>query len=78
MQHVMKQAGHELPSSKPVLEINPGHTLIKRMEEEQAEDRFMDWAKILLDQAILAEGGQLEDPAGFVSRLNRLISEIAV
>ncbi len=78
MQHLMKQAGHELPSSKPVLEINPGHTLIKRMEEEQAEDRFMDWAKILLDQAILAEGGQLEDPAGFVSRLNRLISEIAV
>lgn len=78
MQHLMKQAGHELPSSKPVLEINPGHTLVKRMKEEQAEDRFMDWAKILLDQAILAEGGQLEDPAGFVSRLNRLISEIAV
>ena len=78
MQHLMKQAGHELPSSKPVLEINPGHALVKRMKEEQAEDRFMDWAKILLDQAILAEGGQLEDPAGFVSRLNRLISEIAV
>ncbi|MDE0411808.1 MAG: molecular chaperone HtpG [Gammaproteobacteria bacterium] len=78
MQHLMKQAGHELPSSKPVLEINPGHTLVRRMKEEQAEDRFMDWAKILLDQAILAEGGQLEDPAGFVSRLNRLISEIAV
>ena len=78
MQHLMKQAGHELPSSKPVLEINPGHALVKRMKEEQAEDRFMDWAKILLDQAILAEGGQLEDSAGFVSRLNRLISEIAV
>lgn len=78
MQHLMKQAGHELPSSKPVLEINPGHALVKRMKEEQVEDRFMDWAKILLDQAILAEGGQLEDPAGFVSRLNRLISEIAV
>ncbi len=77
MQHLMKQAGHELPSSKPVLEINPGHALVKRMKEEQAEERFTDWAKILLDQAILAEGGQLEDPAGFVSRLNRLISEIA-
>ena len=77
MQHLMKQAGHELPSSKPVLEINPEHALVRRMEEEQVEDRFRDWSRILFDQAILAEGGQLEDPAGFVSRLNRLISEIA-
>ena len=76
MQHLMKQAGHELPTTKPVLEINPAHTLVRRMEDEQAEDRFEDWAKILLDQAILAEGGQLEDPAGFVNRLNRMISEI--
>lgn len=76
MQHLMKQAGHELPTSKPVLEINPGHTLVRRMEEETAEDRFADWARILFDQAILAEGGQLEDPAAFVNRLNRMISEI--
>ena len=76
MQHLMKQAGHELPTTKPVLEINPAHALVRRMEDEQAEDRFEDWAKILLDQAILAEGGQLEDPAGFVNRLNRMISEI--
>ena len=76
MQHLMKQAGHELPTTKPVLEINPAHTLVRRMEDEQAEGRFEDWAKILLDQAILAEGGQLEDPAGFVNRLNRMISEI--
>ena len=76
MQHLMKQAGHELPTTKPVLEINPAHTLVRRMEDEQAEDRFEDWATILLDQAILAEGGQLEDPAAFVHRLNRMIIEI--
>ena len=77
MQHLMRQAGHEMPSTKPVLEINPSHTLVKRMEEEQVEDRFEDWAKILFDQAILAEGGQLEDPATFVNRLNQMINEIA-
>ncbi len=77
MQHLMKQAGHEMPESKPVLEINPMHTLVQRMENEQAEDRFEDWARILFDQAILAEGGQLEDPASFVNRLNQMINEIA-
>ncbi len=77
MQHLMKQAGHDMPESKPVLEINPTHALVKRMENEQAEDRFEDWARILFDQAILAEGGQLEDPATFVNRLNQMINEIA-
>ena len=77
MQHLMRQAGHDMPSTKPVLEINPTHALVKRMENEQAEDRFEDWVKILFDQAILAEGGQLEDPATFVNRLNQMINEIA-
>lgn len=77
MQHLMRQAGHDMPSTKPVLEINPSHALIKRMENEEVEDRFADWAKILFDQAILAEGGQLEDPASFVNRLNQMINEIA-
>ncbi len=77
MQHLMKQAGHDMPQTKPVLEINPTHALVKRMENEQVEDRFADWAKILFDQAILAEGGQLEDPATFVNKLNQLINEIA-
>ncbi|QMU62567.1 MAG: molecular chaperone HtpG [Gammaproteobacteria bacterium] len=77
MQNLMKQAGHDMPESKPVLEINPTHTLVQRMENEQAEDRFEDWARILFDQAILAEGGQLEDPATFVNRLNQMINEIA-
>lgn len=77
MQHLMRQAGHEMPTTKPVLEINPLHPLVQRMENEQVEDRFEDWTKILFDQAILAEGGQLEDPAGFVSRLNQMINIIA-
>ena len=77
MQHLMRQAGHEMPVTKPVLEINPSHPLVQRMENEEVEDRFEDWAKILFDQAILAEGGQLEDPARFVSRLNQMINEIA-
>ena len=77
MQHLMKQAGHDMPQTKPVLEINPTHALVERMENEQAEDRFEDWANILFDQAILAEGGQLEDPASFVNKLNQLINEIA-
>ena len=77
MQHLMRQAGHDMPTTKPVLEINPSHALVKRMESEHTEDRFADWAKILFDQAILAEGGQLEDPASFVNRLNQMINEIA-
>ncbi|CAA6813343.1 MAG: Chaperone protein HtpG, partial [uncultured Thiotrichaceae bacterium] len=70
MQNLMKQAGHEMPSTKPTLEINPGHPLLARMSTEADDDRFAEWAEVLLDQAILAEGGQLEDPAGFVHRLN--------
>ena len=77
MQNLMKQAGHDMPQAKPVLEINPSHALVQRMENEQAEDRFEDWARIMFDQAILAEGGQLEDPATFVNRLNQMINEIA-
>ncbi len=72
MQHLLKQAGHDVPSSKPILEVNPNHPMITRMKLEPEEDRFKQWAQVLFDQAILAEGGQLEDPAGFVSRLNRL------
>ena len=77
MQHLLKQAGHAMPSSKPVLEINPTHPIVVRMKEEREDSRFEDWSNLLLDQAILAEGGQLEDPAGFVSRLNELMISIA-
>lgn len=77
MQNLMKQAGHEMPSTKPTLEINPGHPLLERMSTEADEERFGEWAEVLLDQAILAEGGQLEDPAGFVHRLNGLMLAMA-
>jgi molecular chaperone HtpG len=77
MQQMMKQAGHEMPSSKPVLEINPNHPLLARMAAETDDDKFKDWASVLFDQALLAEGGQLEDPAGFVHKLNSLMLEMS-
>ncbi len=77
MQRLLKEAGHAMPGSKPVLEINPDHPIVKRLEQEKDDDRFRDWSEILFDQAILAEGGQLEDPAGFVHKLNQMLSSIA-
>ncbi len=77
MQQLMKQAGHEIPENKPTLEINPTHPILKKMDIEADEDRFGEWSKLLLDQAVLAEGGQLDDAAGFVSRLNELIIELS-
>lgn len=76
MQQMLKQAGHEVPVIKPVLEINPAHPLVSRLQQETDDDRFARWAHILLDQAMLSEGGQLEDPAGFVNRLNELLQEV--
>lgn len=68
---MLKQAGQSAPSSKPVLEVNPGHALVKKLE---ASERFDDLANILFDQALLAEGGQLEDPAAYVRRVNLLLA----
>ena len=77
MQTLMKQAGHDMPSNKPVLEINPTHPLIERMEGETDDEQFADWADILFEQALLAEGAQLEDPAGFVNKLNKLMLKMS-
>jgi len=68
---LLKSAGQKVPDSKPFLEINPHHPMIQRLKYEEA--KFADWSHILFDQALLAEGGQLEDPAGFVKRLNDLL-----
>lgn len=68
---LLKSAGQKVPDSKPFLEINPHHPMIQRLKYEEA--KFADWSYILFDQALLAEGGQLEDPAGFVKRLNDLL-----
>jgi molecular chaperone HtpG len=72
-ERMLKAAGQNVPSSKPILEINPHHPLVQRLKEEADEARFGDLAKVLFDQSMLAEGGQLEDPAGFVKRLNQLM-----
>lgn len=76
LQRLMKEAGHDLPDTKPILEINPEHLLVARLGEESDEQRFADWANVLFDQAMLSEGGQLEDPAGFVSRMNGLFAAL--
>jgi molecular chaperone HtpG len=68
---MLKAAGQAAPASKPILEINPHHPLVQRLKYEEA--RFGDWSHILFDQALLAEGGHLEDPSSFVRRLNEML-----
>lgn len=74
LQRMLKAAGQSLGESRPILEINPEHVLIKRLKDEATDDRFRDQALVLFDQALLAEGGQLEDPAAYVRRVNSLLS----
>jgi len=74
MQRLLKQAGHDVPASKPILEINPTHPLLKRLESEHDAARAADIALLLLDQAQLLEGVALEDPAAYVRRVNALLS----
>lgn len=71
LERLLKSAGQKVPDSKPFLEINPHHPMVQRLKYEEA--KFADWSRILFDQALLAEGGQLDDPAGFVKRLNDLL-----
>ena len=73
---MLKAAGQKAPDSKPILEINPNHPLVQRLKYEDA--KFDDWSSILFDQALLAEGGQLTDPAGFVKKLNDMLLGIAL
>ena len=73
LRRMLKSAGHDVPDVKPILEINATHPLVTRLHKEQSETRFGDWSSLLFDQATLAEGGQLEDPASFVARLNDLL-----
>ena len=70
---VLKSVGQEAPDTQPIMELNVAHPLLKRLESESDEARFADLSNILFDQATLAEGGQLEDPASFVARLNQLM-----
>lgn len=77
MRRILEAAGQPVPESKPILEINPGHPLLKMLDTEADEERFADLAHIVVDQATLAEGGQLEDPASFVSKLNALLLQLS-
>ncbi|MFO1433739.1 MAG: molecular chaperone HtpG [Candidatus Competibacteraceae bacterium] len=76
LERLLKEVGHAVPMNKPYLELNPQHFLIGRLKEEQDEERFSDWTHLLFEQAMLAEGGQLEDPASFVQRLNKLLATL--
>lgn len=77
MQQLFKQAGQEMPASKPTLEVNADHPMLKQMETEKDDGRFKEWSTLLLDQAVLTEGGQLDDPAGFVHRMNDIMLALA-
>jgi molecular chaperone HtpG len=74
---LLKASGQKVPAIKPVLEINPRHPIVDRLKDESDSSRFSDWSHILFDQATLAEGGQLDDPATFVKRLNELMLALA-
>jgi molecular chaperone HtpG len=71
LERLLKSAGQKVNHAKPILEINPHHPMIQSLKYEQKH--FDDWSQILFDQALLAEGGQLDDPAGFVKRINELL-----
>ncbi|HFD92389.1 MAG TPA: molecular chaperone HtpG [Gammaproteobacteria bacterium] len=73
LRKILEAAGQKLPETQPILEINPRHALLQRLRDEQDKGRFGDWASILYDQALLSEGGQLDDPALFVKRMNTLL-----
>ena len=72
---ILKAAGQKVSEGKPILEVNPSHPLVEHLKDEK--ERFADWSHLLFDQALLAEGGTLEDPAGFVRRTNELLLEIS-
>lgn len=71
LERLLKSAGQKVQHAKPILEINPQHPMVQKLKSEV--DNFQDWCHLLFDQALLAEGGQLEDPAAFVKRLNELL-----
>jgi molecular chaperone HtpG len=77
LERLLKAAGHEVPETKPTLEVNPHHPLVQALKYESDEKRFADWSYILFDQAVLAEGGQLAEPGAFVKRLNELMLALA-
>ena len=76
LERLLKQAGQDVMGHKPIFELNPDHPLVKRLSTDVDGERFDDWTKILFEQALLSEGGQLDDPATFVSRLNKMLLDL--
>jgi molecular chaperone HtpG len=77
LERVLRDAGQQVPANRPILEINPDHPVVQRLRQESDATLFADWSHILFDQALLAEGGELDDPAAFVKRLNSLTLALA-
>ena len=77
LERMLKEAGQDVPETKPIFELNPDHPLVSKLKTEQDKNRFDEWAHILFDQALLSEGGQLSDPAMFVTRLNKILLEMS-
>jgi molecular chaperone HtpG len=75
MQRILQAAGQKVPTTKPIFEINPEHALIKRLHDITDDGRFAEWVVVLFEQAVLAEGGQLDNPADFINRVNKLLLE---
>ncbi|MCK5649098.1 MAG: molecular chaperone HtpG [Gammaproteobacteria bacterium] len=76
LERLLQQAGQDVMGHKPIFELNPDHPLVKRLSTDVDGERFDDWTRILFEQALLSEGGQLEDPATFVSRLNKMLLDL--
>ena len=77
LERMLKEAGQAVPPVQPVMEINPHHPIVERLKDETDDQRFSEWTQVLFDQALLAEGGQLDDPANFVKRVNELMLALA-
>lgn len=77
LQRLLKAAGQDVAEVKPIFELNPEHQLVAKLKLEQNSERFSDMTQILFEQAVLAEGGQLKDPAAFVQRMNKLLLELS-
>ena len=77
LERMLREAGQNVPLSKPYLELNPDHPIVQKLRSETDSSKLSDWTHVLFDQALLAEGGQLDDPATFVKRLNTLLLETA-
>jgi molecular chaperone HtpG len=75
MQRIMQAAGQEMPAAKPIFEVNPKHRLVQHLKDEQDDEIFAEWTHLLFEQGLLSEGGALDNPAQFVSRMNRLLAQ---